>query len=85
VEHLLRDRVVIPQEDSVLVSARHATALARARGCIVEAREKLQRDEPTELVASDLRDAIDAMGEIVGRIDNEAMLDTLFAKFCIGK
>jgi hypothetical protein len=29
--------------------------------------------------------ALDALGEIVGRIDNERMLDKLFASFCIGK
>lgn len=85
VEQLLREQVVMPQEDTVLVSARHATALAKARESLEKAREKLRKDVETELVAVDIREAIDAMGEIVGRIDNEAMLDALFAKFCIGK
>jgi tRNA modification GTPase len=38
-----------------------------------------------ELVSSDLRSALDALGEILGKIDNERMLDQLFATFCIGK
>jgi len=37
------------------------------------------------LIASDLRAALNALGEITGRIDNERMLDRLFATFCIGK
>ncbi|MEY3911866.1 MAG: hypothetical protein RLY37_1334, partial [Verrucomicrobiota bacterium] len=39
----------------------------------------------TELAAAQTRAALDALGEIVGRIDNERMLDKLFASFCIGK
>ena len=38
-----------------------------------------------ELLASDLRDVLAAFGEITGKVDNEAMLDRLFATFCIGK
>jgi tRNA modification GTPase len=41
--------------------------------------------EASELLASDLRSALAALGEISGRIDNERMLDALFANFCIGK
>jgi len=32
-----------------------------------------------------MRGALDAIGAILGRIDNEAMLDVLFSSFCIGK
>ena len=39
----------------------------------------------TELAAAQARSGLDALGEIVGRIDNERMLDKLFASFCIGK
>jgi tRNA modification GTPase len=39
----------------------------------------------TELAAAQARIALDALGEVVGRIDNERMLDKLFASFCIGK
>jgi tRNA modification GTPase len=40
---------------------------------------------PPELVASDLHAAIEAMGAITGKIDNESVLDRLFNQFCIGK
>jgi len=32
-----------------------------------------------------LRGALEAIGTILGKIDNEAMLDVLFSTFCIGK
>jgi tRNA modification GTPase len=40
---------------------------------------------PAELLASDLCGVLEAFGEIAGRIDNERVLDRLFATFCIGK
>ena len=40
---------------------------------------------PAVEAAAQARAALDALGEIVGRIDNERMLDKLFASFCIGK
>ncbi len=72
-------------DDLVAISARHADALGRARSALQDARSKLAQNAPTELLASDLRTALDAYGEISGKIDNERMLDQLFATFCIGK
>ncbi len=72
-------------EDMIAINARHADALRRARECLGTSLEKITHDAPTELLASDLRGALDAFGEIGGRIDNERMLDVLFKTFCIGK
>jgi tRNA modification GTPase len=72
-------------EDVIAINARHAHALGQAKTCLAAAREKLVANEPAELLASDLRGALDAFGEISGKVDNEQMLDRLFATFCIGK
>ncbi|WP_221031630.1 tRNA uridine-5-carboxymethylaminomethyl(34) synthesis GTPase MnmE [Actomonas aquatica] len=71
--------------DQIAINARHADALRRATDCLETALANLRSSGPTELLASDLRGVVDAFGEIGGRIDNEAMLDRLFATFCIGK
>ncbi len=72
-------------DDLVAINARHGHALGRAQSCLGEARKKISLNAATELLASDLRGALDAFGEISGKIDNERMLDLLFATFCIGK
>jgi tRNA modification GTPase len=74
-------------EEQIAVNARHADALRRAEAGFRFALAGL-RDEPPrpiELVSADLRAGLDALGEIAGRVDNERMLDSLFATFCIGK
>jgi tRNA modification GTPase len=67
------------------VNARHARALMEARDGLERAREKISTGGATELLASDLRSVLAAFGEIIGKVDNERMLDQLFASFCIGK
>ncbi|MDQ8204231.1 tRNA uridine-5-carboxymethylaminomethyl(34) synthesis GTPase MnmE [Pelagicoccus sp. SDUM812003] len=73
------------QDDLILVNARHNAALQELSQCLNAALSNFRADEPAEFVASELRGALDAIGRILGRIDNEDMLDVLFSSFCIGK
>jgi tRNA modification GTPase len=82
----LADALRQDQGDEVIaINARHADALRRAGECLAAAQRQLAAAGPVELLASDLRGALDALGEIAGKIDNERMLDHLFKTFCIGK
>ena len=67
------------------INARHAHALDQARLALESARKKIHDHSHSELVASDLRCSLDAFGQISGKIDNEKVLDQIFASFCIGK
>ena len=40
---------------------------------------------PLEMVAVDIRDAYDSLGEIIGASYKDELLDELFSKFCLGK
>jgi len=71
--------------DFIAVSSRHMKALNQAREALEAAIPMLDGIEPAELAANHLRDCLDHFGAIVGRVDNERMLDKLFASFCIGK
>ena len=74
-----------PQMGGVMVNARHASALSEAVEHLNLASEKLRQAELSELVAADLREAVESIGKVVGKVDNERMLDSLFQQFCIGK
>ena len=82
---LLNSDYAVPETADVIVSARHAGALDEARRHVECALANLVDERPPELAASDLHLAIEAMERIVGKIDNERMLDELFGSFCIGK
>lgn len=71
--------------DGIVVNARHADALNQARASLEKARGLLREGAYAELVAAELRESVHSLGEVVGKIDNERMLDSLFQQFCIGK
>jgi tRNA modification GTPase len=73
------------QSETIAINARHADALGRARAALRAGLDNLSVSGPAELLASDLRGTLAAYGDILGKVDNERMLDQLFATFCIGK
>jgi len=69
----------------VMINSRHQEALGRTRAATLRTIEALRADMTLELVALDLRIAINAVGEIVGKTATEDLLDSIFSQFCIGK
>ncbi|GLW60495.1 tRNA modification GTPase MnmE [Hydrogenophilus thermoluteolus] len=80
----IRDRVGFRGvEESVwLARERHLEALRRADHHLAQALSMLVQ---WEFLAEELRLAHDALGEITGRIDADALLGVIFSQFCIGK
>ena len=70
---------------TTISSARHYTALVRARESILRVQHGMQDGLSGEFLSMDLRDCLDAIGEITGEITNDEVLGNIFSKFCIGK
>jgi tRNA modification GTPase len=68
-----------------MINARHHDALLRGREATRKALDALSAEQTLELVAMDLRIAVNAVGEIVGKTTTEDLLDSIFSQFCIGK
>jgi tRNA modification GTPase len=69
----------------VMINSRHQDALNRAHAATLRAVAALRAGETLELAAMDLRIAVNAVGEIVGKTATEDLLDMIFSQFCIGK
>ncbi len=69
----------------VMINSRHQDALNRSRLSTLRTLEALTSNQTLELVALDLRIAVSAVGEVVGKTSTEDLLDTIFSRFCIGK
>jgi tRNA modification GTPase len=77
---------VAAQRDWALaINARHQACLETARGFTDAARQALGDGLSPEFVAEELRGALDAVGEVVGKADSEDVLGKIFGTFCIGK
>lgn len=73
-------------EHAIAINARHQASLEAARISINAALALLKdTSSDPELASMDLRDALDALGEIPGKVDTEDLLGVIFSNFCIGK
>ena len=76
---------VAATEGAFVTKLRHVEALKRAEASLVHLEETLAVRGPHECIALDLRGAVDALGEILGTVTTDDVLDDIFSKFCIGK
>jgi tRNA modification GTPase len=84
----IRDEITTGIDTSDLGAApslRHKEALDRAFGHFQKSVSNLREGLPFEIVAADLQEGLEALGEIVGETTNEEILDRIFSQFCIGK
>ena len=69
----------------VMINSRHQEALGRARAATQRTIHVLRANETLELAGGELRIAVNAVGEIVGKTSTEDLLDSIFSQFCLGK
>jgi tRNA modification GTPase len=69
-----------------------APSLSRCRHYVEACLEHLRKahnivlfDDPPEVLALELRGALEELGAIVGAVYTDDLLDRIFSRFCIGK
>lgn len=72
-------------EGVLLSRARHFEAVTRAIVALERAKNAVVAQMEHELVALDLRDALDALGSMVGEVSADDVLNRIFSDFCVGK
>lgn len=70
---------------ALLTHTRHKRALESIHSALTVALDGLENGRALELVAIDLRTALDALGHLTGETMTDDVLDTIFSRFCIGK
>ena len=70
---------------TVAINARHQSCLENARAGMMAAQKAFTDRLSPEFVAEDLRASMNAVGDVVGRVDTEEVLGVIFGTFCIGK
>jgi len=73
------------REGVVVTNVRHKHAIEAAQKSLDNALKALEGNQPIEIIAMELRDSLDKLGEIVGAVTTEDILNKIFNDFCIGK
>jgi tRNA modification GTPase len=88
-KHAIKDEVwsgeIKAEMLQVMINSRHQDALTRARAATQQTIDTLRCDGTLEIAAMDLRIAMNAVGEIVGKTSTDDLLDSIFSQFCLGK
>lgn len=77
-------RVTAP-EGAAITNLRQKQALKNASWAIERAIASVEEDISPELIAIELKEALDSIGEITGEIVTDDILEKVFSQFCIGK
>jgi tRNA modification GTPase len=72
-------------ESAIAINTRHRDCLRRASESCDRARTAMGEGLSGEYVAIDLDQALRAVGEVIGVVEVEQILDSVFSQFCIGK
>jgi len=73
------------QEGLIVTKLRHKVALDKALEALNNALQSFKNKEPLEITAMFLREALSFLGQIVGIVTTEEILELIFSEFCIGK
>jgi len=74
-----------PEPEIVVTNLRHKTALEKSVTSLLEASKSLRGEMPPEMVAVDLQETNQHLGEVIGIVTNDDILERVFSQFCIGK
>ncbi|MCD8372986.1 MAG: tRNA uridine-5-carboxymethylaminomethyl(34) synthesis GTPase MnmE [Clostridia bacterium] len=83
---MMRD-ISLPEgslDGAFLIEERHYMALNRAKEALSSAISHLG-DYPLDVISLDIKAAWDILGEITGETASEEVINTIFARFCVGK
>ncbi len=73
------------EKTAIISNIRHYNCLKNARESLLNARESILKKVSGEFISVDLRTATISLGEIIGEVTTDDILNNIFMKFCIGK
>ncbi|MDR3200312.1 MAG: tRNA uridine-5-carboxymethylaminomethyl(34) synthesis GTPase MnmE [Spirochaetales bacterium] len=83
-EKRLAPRHPIAGEETLTGSSRQRDLLEKSLAAIRRFRSR-EGKYPLDILAEDIREALNALGEITGEVTTEEMLALMFSRFCVGK
>lgn len=76
---------VYSEKTAIVSNLRHYDCLKKAKENLINARNSISAKLSGEFISVDLRNAESSLGEIIGEVTSDDILNNIFMKFCIGK
>ena len=81
----IRSGIVTSGDREAMINARHKSMLLQSKALFENAISSVDEKASADLIAMDIRTAVDRLGEITGTTTTDDLLDKIFKEFCIGK
>lgn len=85
VQTALHGKKAVSESGITITNARHYSSLLKASESLKLSLGSLTNKQSGEFIAVDLRAALDSLGEIIGVVTTDDILNRVFSTFCIGK
>lgn len=83
--HIIDGNVEDSSQKITITNVRHKSALEKTKKYIENIFETIDLGLPMDLMAVDIKGALDSLSEVTGEISSEDLLDHIFSNFCVGK
>ena len=84
-KYIMKENVEDSSQKLVITNVRHKSALEKTNEALLNIIETIDMGLPMDLMAVDIKDALDSLSEVTGEISSEDLLDHIFSNFCVGK
>ena len=78
-------RITRGQADKYKYRKKMREKLEKTNEALLNIIETIDMGLPMDLMAVDIKDALDSLSEVTGEISSEDLLDHIFSNFCVGK
>ena len=83
--HIVDGSIEDSSEKITITNVRHKSALEKTKQYVENMFETINLGLPMDLLAVDIKGALDSLSEVTGEISSEDLLDHIFSNFCVGK
>ena len=83
--HIVDGNVEDSSQKITITNIRHKSALEKTKQYVENIFDTIHAGLPMDLMAVDIKGALDSLSEITGEISSEDLLDHIFSNFCVGK
>lgn len=82
----LKDGAEVSGEQEIIIeSLRQKELIDQAEDSLEKIIEDIAAELPLDIVAVDLQNSLDSLGQLSGEVTSDEILDNIFSKFCVGK
>lgn len=83
--HIIDENIEDSSQKITITNVRHKSALEKTKQYVENIFDTIHAGLPMDLMAVDIKGALDSLSEVTGEISSEDLLDHIFSNFCVGK